>query len=118
MFVAEKSGIIKVFSSLSTSPTVFADLRTEVHNWIDRGLVGLAVDPGFPTKPYVYVLYTYDAKIGGTAPTWGTANQTADPCATPPGANTPQDGCLASGRLARLTWNPRRAKWCPAANRC
>ena len=66
VFVAEKSGIIKVFASVSsTTPTVFADLRTEVHNWDDRGLVGLAVDPNFPANPYVYVLYTYDAPIGG-----------------------------------------------------
>ena len=28
--------------------------------------------PNFPTTPYVYVLYTYDHAIGGTAPRWGT----------------------------------------------
>ena len=39
------------------------------HNW-DRGLLGLALDPDFPAKPFIYVLYTYDAPIGGTAPTW------------------------------------------------
>jgi len=43
VFVAEKSGIIKLFPSLtSTTPTVFADLRTNVHNFWDRGLLGLA----------------------------------------------------------------------------
>src|SRR5436305_7112819 len=68
VFVAEQSGIIKVFDSLSdTQPTVFADLRTNVLNYGDRGLVGMALDPSFPTKPYVYVLYTYDAPVGGTA---------------------------------------------------
>ena len=57
VFVAEKSGLIRVFSDLSdTTPTVFADLRTNVHNYWDRGLLGLALDPQFPTKPYVYVL--------------------------------------------------------------
>src|SRR5467141_3144505 len=67
VFVAEQSGLIKVFDSVSdTQPTVFADLRTNVLNYSDRGLVGLALDPSFPTKPYVYVLYTYDAQIGGT----------------------------------------------------
>ena len=73
VFVAEKSGIIKVFASLTDeSPTIFADLRTNVYNFWDRGLLGMALDPRFPTSPYVYVLYTYDAPIGGTAPTWGT----------------------------------------------
>ena len=69
VFVAEKSGLIKVFDSLSDpTPTVFANLRTQVYNRADRGLLGIALDPDFPAKPYVYVLYTYDAAIGGTAP--------------------------------------------------
>ena len=46
VFVAEKSGLIKVFDGLDdTTPTVFADLRTQVHNFWDRGLLGLALDP-------------------------------------------------------------------------
>jgi len=56
--------------------------------------------PNFPTTPYVYVLYTYDAPIGGTAPRWGTAGATSDPCPTPPGPT--DDGCVVSGRLSRL----------------
>src|SRR5262245_23929676 len=73
VFVAEKSGIIKVFPSLgSPTPTVFADLRMNVHNYWDRGLLGLALHPNFPTTPYVYVLYTLDAEIGGTPPRWGS----------------------------------------------
>src|SRR5687767_9410592 len=39
VFVAEKSGVVKVFDSVSdTTPSVFVDLRTQVHNWYDRGL--------------------------------------------------------------------------------
>jgi glucose/arabinose dehydrogenase len=93
VFVAEKSGVIKVFDSLGdTSPKVFADLSAEIHNFWDRGLLGLALDPGFPTKPYVYVLYTYDAAIGGTPPAWPNTG-----CPTPT-----TSGCLVSGRLSRL----------------
>ena len=52
VFVTEKSGLIKVFASLSaTTPTVFHDLRTNVHNFWDRGLMGLALHPNFPTVP-------------------------------------------------------------------
>ncbi len=102
VFVAEKSGLIKVFDSLSDpQPDVFADLRTQVHNFWDRGLLGLALDPGFPGTPYVYVLYTHDAAIGGTAPRWGAAGASSDGCPTPPGATG--DGCVVSGRLSRLT---------------
>lgn len=102
VFVAEKSGIIKVYDNLAdTSPTVFADLRTDVHNYWDRGLLGLAIDPQYPARPFVYALYTRDAEIGGVAPRWGTANATTDVCPNPPGDTI--NGCVVSGRLARLT---------------
>ncbi len=102
VLVAEKSGLLKVFPDLTTnSSTVVADLRTEVHNFWDRGLLGLAIDPDFATNHFVYVLYAYDAPIGGTPPTWGTAGATSDGCPTPPGATT--DGCVISARLSRLT---------------
>jgi glucose/arabinose dehydrogenase/Ca2+-binding RTX toxin-like protein len=102
IFVAEKSGVIKVFENLSDkTPIIFADLRTQVYNFWDRGLLGLALDPNFPAEPYVYVLYTYDAEIGGTAPRWGTSGSLSDPCPDPPGATT--DGCVVSGRLSILT---------------
>jgi glucose/arabinose dehydrogenase len=102
VFVAEKRGVIKVFDALGdTTPTVFADLNTNVYNFWDRGLLGMALDPNFPASPYVYVLYTYDGDIGGTAPKWGTPGVYSDPCPTPPGATG--DGCLVAGRLSRLT---------------
>jgi glucose/arabinose dehydrogenase len=102
VFVAEKSGLIKVYSSLNDStPTVFADLRTEVYNLLDRGLLGLTVDPQFPARPYVYALYTRDALPGGNAPYWGDTGESSDECPYPPGATS--DGCVATGRLVRLT---------------
>jgi glucose/arabinose dehydrogenase len=103
VFVAEKRGVIKVFDSLTDStPEVFADLNANVHNFWDRGLLGMALDPGFPSNPYVYVLYTYDHEFGSTAsaPRWGTPGVYSDPCPTPPGATA--DGCVVSGRLSRL----------------
>ena len=105
VFVAEKSGLIKVFDNVSdTTPTTFADLRTNVHNFWDRGLLGLALAPNFPTDPHVYVLYAHDAAIGGTAPRWGTPGVSSDPCPTPPGPTA--DGCVVSGRLSRLQADP------------
>jgi glucose/arabinose dehydrogenase len=102
VFVAEKSGLIKVFATLSaTTPTVFHDLRTNVHNFWDRGLLGLELHPNFPTIPSVYVLYTYDKDPNNQLfPRWGTPGATSDGCPTPPGATT--DGCVVSGRLSRL----------------
>jgi uncharacterized repeat protein (TIGR01451 family) len=101
VFVAEKSGLVKVFDNLSDpSPTVFADLRTPVYDYWDRGLLGLELHPDFPATPYVYVLYSLDKNPANPAspiPTWG------DTCPATPGATT--DGCVASGRLSRLTAN-------------
>jgi glucose/arabinose dehydrogenase/PKD repeat protein len=103
IFVAEKRGVIKVFDSLAdTTPTVFADLNVNVYNFWDRGLLGMALAPNFPTDPYVYVLYTYDHELGSSAaaPRWGTPGVYSDPCPTPPGPNA--DGCVVSARLSRL----------------
>ncbi|MDX6605680.1 MAG: hypothetical protein QOD14_220 [Solirubrobacterales bacterium] len=102
MFVAEKSGLIKVFDGVGdTTPTTVADLRTDVYNYWDRGLLGMALDPQFPSRPYLYVLYTRDALPGGNSPYWGSPGATSDTCPDPPGANS--DGCVVTGRLARLT---------------
>lgn len=97
-FVAEKSGVILVYSDLSdTTPTVFADLSEKVYGAGDRGLLGLALDPKFPARPYVYALYTYDHQLGDAdpKPRWN------DGCPTPPGFET--NGCVVSGRLVKLT---------------
>ncbi|MCC6766262.1 MAG: PQQ-dependent sugar dehydrogenase [Deltaproteobacteria bacterium] len=98
VFVTEKSGIVKAFDDLADpTPTIVADLRTNVHNFWDRGLLGLALHPDFPAVPSIFVLYTLDAAPGGTPPRWGWVGATADGCPDPLGA-----GCVVGGRLARL----------------
>ncbi len=76
IFVAQKNGKIRAYSSLTdTTGTQIADLSSEVYNYWDRGLLGLAVDPNFgPSRPYLYVAYTYDRMLGdSTAPLWNDA---------------------------------------------
>jgi glucose/arabinose dehydrogenase len=103
VFVAEKPGKILVYENIEdTTPEVFADLRTDVYETGDRGLLGLALDPEFEDgRPYVYALYTYDHILGDPAPPpkWGEKNKTGDPCPDLNGG----DACLVSGRLVRLT---------------
>ncbi|MCA2217375.1 PQQ-dependent sugar dehydrogenase [Jidongwangia harbinensis] len=95
IFVAEKAGRIKVFDSIADpTPTLFADLSANVHNQNDRGLLGLALHPDFPTQPSVYVLYTYDAPPGQVAPVWN------DNCSAVGGANGGR--CIVTGRLSVL----------------
>jgi glucose/arabinose dehydrogenase len=103
VLVAEKSGLVKMFSSLGDStPETVADLRVQVYNFWDRGLLGLALDPNFSSNGRVYVLYTHDAPIGGVAPHRGSlVDPTNEGCPNPPGASS--DGCVVSARLSRLT---------------
>ena len=111
VFVAEKRGTIQFYTSITDpTPTLFADLSTNVHNYWDRGLMSLAVDPGYPARPYVYVLYAYNHILGdpAAAPRWPSADANDPPgspyddqCPNPPGSST--DGCVISGRLSRLT---------------
>jgi glucose/arabinose dehydrogenase len=92
VFVAERSGLIKVFSSLSdTTADIYADLQPQVMSYWDRGLLGMALDPNFPTKGSIYVLYTLDAPIGGAPPVFN------DNCADPTG-----NGCVVGARLSRI----------------
>jgi len=107
VFVAEKSGIIKMFDSIDDpTPTVFADLRTEVNEYWDRGLVGLAIDPDYPAKPYIYAFYAVDAPPGQTPPVY------QDLC---PGGN-----CPANSRVVKIVANGNvmaskttlREAWC------
>ncbi len=93
VFVTEKRGMLKVWSSLS-DPTadIALNLATDVYDWWDRGLLGLALHPNFPATPYVYLLYT-----------WDNAGYNDD-CPANPGPTT--DGCMANGRLLRVQISP------------
>ena len=85
VFVAEKRGVIKVFDSLTdATPTTFADLNVNVYNFWDRGLLGMALAPNFPSDPYVYILYTYDHELGSAAPAPGGEPPASTPTPAPP----------------------------------
>lgn len=100
-FVAEKGGRIKVFDSVADSTAdVLVDLSGAVYGTADRGLLGLALDPRWPSHPFVYALYSYDANPDGSGvvPRWG------DVCPSPPGANS--SGCIVTARLSRFEVSP------------
>ncbi|HNI35930.1 MAG TPA: PQQ-dependent sugar dehydrogenase, partial [Microthrixaceae bacterium] len=91
VFVAEKSGLINRFDTVDdTTPTVVGDLRPNVSDWGDRGLMGFQLAPGFPADPRAYVLYAALGRVDQTIPT-------GPECSTDP--------CIQSGMLSRLDWN-------------
>jgi glucose/arabinose dehydrogenase/PKD repeat protein len=97
VFVSEKSGIIKAYASTSAAtPVVVADLGPEVHDYGDRGLLDIELDPGFPERPYLYALYTLDGRLGDSLAD-GSVPRYHDACPDPKIA-----GCVVAGRLVRL----------------
>ena len=60
VFIAEKAGVVRVARDGVLLEQAFLDIRDSVNDRVDRGLLGVAVHPQFPSVPYVYVLYTYD----------------------------------------------------------
>src|SRR3954453_4785814 len=82
VYVAEKSGIIRVYPNASSnSGTVFKDLSSKVFDGWDRGLLGLTVDPRLgngTNHACVSALCPRDAPPGVTPPYWN------DRCSTPP----------------------------------
>ena len=89
IFIGEKSGLVKVFYQGNLLQQPFIDLRDEVNDRGDRGMLGLAVHPDFPVQPYIYFLYTYDPPE--------VFNNTSDSFAKPNG-----NGARVS-RLIRVT---------------
>jgi glucose/arabinose dehydrogenase len=84
VFVATKAGVISTFDGIDdATPTVFADLSSEVQDFWDRGLLGMAIQP---TTGDVYVLYSHDEpQFGDNCPDSGT-----------------KDGCKIHNTLSRL----------------
>jgi glucose/arabinose dehydrogenase len=109
VFVATKPGEILVYENVNDpTPTVFADLRGDVYDNGDRGLLGIELDPKFEEgRPYVYALYTWDHVLGEpwnpSEPEYGTPGVSGDPGC--PSQNS-SGSCLVGGRLVRLTEAP------------
>ena len=92
------AGTIKVFDSLTdTTPDTFADLRTNVHDFWDRGLLGLALRSGFPDR----TLRVRPLRLR-PHPRRRRARAALGRHAARPRPVPPADGCVVSGRLSRL----------------
>lgn len=60
LFIALKSGVVRVWRDGVLLPEPFLDLSAQVNDVYDRGLLGLALHPDFPATPYLYLLFTRD----------------------------------------------------------
>ncbi|HEY3553048.1 MAG TPA: PQQ-dependent sugar dehydrogenase, partial [Solirubrobacterales bacterium] len=106
IFIAERNGRVLEFDSKEdTTPTLVLSILDKVMAKGDRGILGMKLDPEYPTKPYIYLSYTYDAPIGGDSSlsTHTHYSDGGDECEE--AVNNGID-CLVSGRLARVKLNP------------
>ena len=55
LFIVEKRGTIRIIENGVVLPDFFLDIQSQVINSGERGLLGLAFHPDFPTVPYIYV---------------------------------------------------------------
>ncbi len=101
MFIAQKNGVVRVMKNGSLLSTPFTDIRTQVNDTRDRGLLGIAVHPDFGKSPngnnYVYLLYTYDP------PETSVNNSNNNPNST---LDDPDQNGNRTARLSRFTADP------------
>jgi glucose/arabinose dehydrogenase/phage baseplate assembly protein gpV len=103
MFVATQGGQIYWYpSAAGGSATLVADLGNEVYDFADRGLLGLAIDPQYPKRPYIYALYTYPSGLNEPLQPWNDGCPAAYQDFTALATGT---ACVATGRLSQLTIN-------------
>ena len=122
-FIALKTGVIKSFDyddnedafEPAATSTDFADLSVAVNNYGDRGMTGIAVDPQFPARPYVYVNYTYNRDPRDNPPVvpkWGVPGQQYDDCPQEADLQPPvKTGCPVMDRVSRLTATRTALGW-------
>src|SRR5262245_17275524 len=91
LFVAEKTGKLRLIKDGALLATPFLDAADlaqppqRFDDYSERGLLGVAVDPGFPAVPFVYVYYSV-CKVAGSNP------------------SDPSDQCeVAKNRVARVS---------------
>ncbi len=60
-YIWEQSGLVHIMNSEGeVSDTPLLDIREEVSEFVDHGLLGLCLDPKFNENGYIYLLYVVD----------------------------------------------------------
>jgi glucose/arabinose dehydrogenase len=60
-YVATKTGVITAVNiDTGQSLGTVLDISSQVNDTVDRGLLDIALDPNFPSRPYIYAFYVVD----------------------------------------------------------
>ena len=60
VLVAEKAGLLRSVNLETGAVNTLLDLRAQVNNATDRGLMDVVIHPDFASNPYVYLAYAVD----------------------------------------------------------
>ncbi len=63
LFIVEKRGTIRIIQNGAVLNDFFLSIEDQVMNSGERGLLGLAFHPAFPSSPYIYVNYVIEGTI-------------------------------------------------------
>jgi aldose sugar dehydrogenase len=66
VLVTERVGRVRLIDHGQLSPSPVLTLSVIAGAGVESGLLGLAIHPGFPNPPYVYLYYTYRGAGGAT----------------------------------------------------
>lgn len=60
LFIAEEEGVVIVYDNINdTTASMVLNIKDQVNDYVDHGLLGMAVHPNFPATPWMYVMYSY-----------------------------------------------------------
>ncbi len=59
ILVTEKGGMVKMVENGIVHAQPVIDLRQHVNDYVDRGMIDVAVDPDFTRNHFIYLFYTY-----------------------------------------------------------
>lgn len=59
IWMTERKGIVSRVNPVTKTKTVILDLTASVYRNSESGMLGMALHPDFPSKPEVFIVYTY-----------------------------------------------------------
>jgi glucose/arabinose dehydrogenase len=62
ILVIEQQGTVRLVVNGILKPDPILDIQAQVRYSNEQGLLGIAVDPEYPTKPFIYLYYTHETE--------------------------------------------------------
>ena len=60
ILVIEQQGTVRLVVNGVLQPATILDIQVQVRHDGEQGMLGIAVDPGYPARPFIYLYYTHE----------------------------------------------------------